>query len=137
MQICPATSDQGGGVGLKTCPPVRQLIHFRKLLADLANGAAGEGDAAASVLHVIAFDLRGGGEPDKFVIALGEGGEVEAERLDDAVVVAASALPLALLVIPDDKNTRLEQLAVERLHAGRRQIQKFLLPPCRGPRDGP
>ena len=84
----------------------------------LRDRAAGKGGAAAQFAHAVAFDLGGGGDFDKLVIAQRQRREIEAVGLDNAALVIAAAVAAALRIVADDEDPRLEQRPVERLHAG-------------------
>src|SRR5271170_4543279 len=88
--------DQLGNLTRELRPHRGQSVKLGEAFADLPDRAPGACGAFAQALHLLAFGLRLGRDAYEFFIAIGEGGEVEAIGLDDALGLwIAAAVTLA------------------------------------------
>ena len=110
--------DQRGGVGGELLPFRRHGVQRFERFPDLPDGAAGDCRPLAQAAQLLALGFRLGGEADKFIEAIGEGGEVEAIGLDDPPVRITAAITLAGRAVAQNENTGLEQGAVEKFSRG-------------------
>jgi hypothetical protein len=109
--------DQPRHIGCELGPVGWYAIKCGEFLPDLPDGTPCQRDAPAQFLHALTFDPGGAGNTDKLVAALGEGGEIKTERLEDASVRTTPPVALALFIVADHEDPGFEQGAVERLHA--------------------